>query len=200
MQAGKWYQIGNPFVELEDGQEVTINDVFSDGFGDGDSLYIYDSSKNGYVATFLWTTVNDVAGWYDLSTDSLATFKVAVGQGVFINKATDGNVTVKGRVSEVATVSILGNAWSQVVCVYPVAKTMNEMTWIGMEDGDSAYIYDSSVGGYTSSYLYIKNRPGMTTGWYDLSTDSFATTKLPIGQSIFINKTSSGEGKLSSSL
>ena len=43
MEAGKWYQVGNPFVALEEGGVIELNDGFGTGFATGDQLYLYNS-------------------------------------------------------------------------------------------------------------------------------------------------------------
>ena len=187
MEAGKWYQIGTPFVELEEGEEVpTINSVFNSGFSDGDQAYIYNTARSGYAATLTWS--DEKGGWVNML-NRLATNEVPVGTAVFFKKQSTGTVTMKGKVSSTEITTIPGGAWSQIVCVYPTAKRINEMNWTGLEVGDEAYIYDVERQAYRSvltwqgsSWNNILNRPD--------------TTELKIGQAIFIHKNSQGDGTL----
>ena len=199
MQAGKWYQIGNPFVELEDGTDYSLNDAFSSGFQAGDRAYIYDPKTGTYLTTCVWAEIGGTAGWYDLATDSLFETPLSAGTAIFFNKAHNGEVTLKGRVDPFVEVDVPGEAWSQVAFVYPVAQTLNEMHWEGLEDGDQAYVYDSKTGSYSASFRWI-DRTGLVKGWYDIATDTLTEAKIPVAQAIFINKRSASNGKLSTAV
>ena len=195
MQAGKWYQIGNPFVELEDGAVPTINTVFNTGFSDGDMAYIYNAGANGYSTVCQWGTLGGATGWLNLATITLDTTPLVAGQAVFIHKASAGEVILRGRVSEVTSLpfgSEDGNSWARIVCVHPTERSLNEMKWSAMADGDQAYIYDSATGAYKATRQWATI--GGKSGWYNLSTVTLDTEKLPIGQAIFIHKTSKGQG------
>ena len=195
MDAGKWYQVGNPFVELKDGQVATLNTVFDTGFSDGDQAYIYDSTTNAYKAPRQWATINAESGWYDYSTGTLDATPLAAGQAVFIHKTKAGEITFRGRVSEIASLpfgSEEGNSWAQIVCVHPTARSLNEMKWSSISDGDQAYIYDSTTGAYKAPRQWATING--ESGWYDYSTATLDTEELPVGQSIFIHKNSKGQG------
>ena len=195
MEAGKWYQIGNPFVELEDGAVPTINTVFNTGFSDGDMAYIYNAGANGYSTVCQWGTLGGATGWLNLATITLDTTPLVAGQAVFIHKASAGEVILRGRVSEVTSLpfgSEDGNSWARIVCVHPTERSLNEMKWSAMADGDQAYIYDSATGAYKATRQWATI--GGKSGWYNLSTVTLDTEKLPIGQAIFIHKTSKGQG------
>ena len=196
MEAGKWYQVGCPFVALEDGETPTMNTVFDTGFSDGDMAYIYDSHSNSYGATRQWASLGDGAtGWYDLATVTLDATPLTAGQAVFVHKAKTGEVTFRGRVSEVTSLPFGnedGGSWAQIVCVHPTERSLNAMKWTSISDGDQAYIYDSATGAYkaTRQWATIDGK----SGWYNLSTVTLDAEKLPIGQAIFIHKKSKGQG------
>ena len=196
MQAGKWYQIGNPFVALEEGASETVNEVFSTGFATGDQLYVYNTADSAYGSPLDWyADATSPAGWYDFNAGALSDIKIPTGHAVFIHKAVAGTVVLKGRVS-VAETTLFGgdnaNTWSQIVCVYPTEMTLNDMTWEGMSDGDEAYIYDSETSSYSSPVTWYKD--GATEGWWDLNAGQLDVTKLDPGQAIFVYKKSAGNG------
>ena len=195
MQAGKWYQIGTPFVELESKTSATVNDVFNDGFATGDQLYLYNPETQGYNSPLTWGTVAENA-WGDESLWQVSEQTVPAGRAVFIHKVSQGTVTLKGRVSY-NELSFFGSedaaAWGQVVCVFPVAMSLNEMQWSGLTEGDEAYIYDSTRQGYRSPLTWSSAVSGGDPQWSDLSLWTIDSTKLSPGQAIFINKKSAGK-------
>ena len=197
MQAGKWYQVGTPFVPLTDGAEQTINNTFTTGFSTGDQLYVYDSKTGNYKSPYMWGTIEGQTGWWDLSTGLLASETLSLGQAVFISKSAmsvPGELILPGRVST-TTATRFGNAstasWEQVICVYPGEQELNDLKWEGLQEGDEAYLYDSTTGNYKSPYMWgtIEDQ----TGWWDLSTGLLASETLSPGQAVFINKKSAGE-------
>ena len=99
MQAGKWYQIGTPFVELEEGQTATLNTAFGQGFADNDLAYIYDSETNSYLGPYAWLTYNGQTGWWNTGLGVLCDTKLSPGQAVFIYKQSQGKSTLLPTVS-----------------------------------------------------------------------------------------------------
>ena len=195
MQAGKWYQIGNPFVALEDGTVPTLNTVFTDGFADGDTLYVLPLGQATYLPARVWISdYQGQTGWFNLSDRSYDMMELSVGQAVFIKKATHGEVTLKGRVSAKEIVPITGETWTQLVCVYPKECSLNELSWQGIETGDKVYIYDSVSGNYLPERMWLTYNG--QTGWFNLADRSFDTQKLPVGQALFVNKASANAGSV----
>ena len=187
MKENTWYQIGTPFVALGNTDEVqTINTVFNSGFSDGDFAYIYSTSKSGYAAALKWS--EEKGGWVN-ALNRLATNEIPTGTAVFIKKGVAGTITVQGRVSSTELSMIPGESWAQVVCVYPTAKTINEMTWTGMAIGDEAYVYDVNRQAYRSALIWKGN------SWNN-ALNRPDTTELSIGQAIFVHKKSQGDGTL----
>ena len=193
MDAGKWYQIGTPFVALEEGQEVTINDIFANGFSDGDQAYLYNSTTSSYGAPLTWgQRAGEPEGWRT-GRGVLDTTVLTPGQVLFIHKTTSSEVCLSGRVSATETVSFgseEGATWAQIVCVYPTSQTLNEMTWSNMTAGDQAYIYDSASSSYGSPLTW-GSRTGEADGWRT-GRGTLDQTKLSPGQAIFVYKKSAG--------
>ena len=198
MQAGKWYQIGTPFVALEDanGQE-TLNDLLSTGFSDGDVAYIFDSATKMYSNAYTWdSSGNSGAGWYTgLLLPIPATEVVPPGSAIFIHKLTNGTVAFKGKVQsgvEVSLGSDSGDAWDQIVCVYPKDCSVNDIEWSNMNVGDELHVYDPESGFYESyTWDVVNEQPG----WYSgVLIKEYATKVIPIGQGMFVNKKSKGKG------
>ena len=197
MQAGKWYQVGTPFIPLTDGAEQTLNNTFTTGFADGDQVYIYDSETNGYRGYYEWSTYNGQTGWFDVNMGILCTESLMPGQAVFIHKKTAGTVALPGRVST-ATAAIFGNeagnAWAQITCVFPAAGSVNDLTWTGVQDGDQLYIYDPETNGYRGYYEWSTYNG--QTGWFDVNLGVLCSEQLNPGQAVFINKKSAGTATL----
>ena len=197
MQAGKWYQIGTPFVELEEGQTATLNTAFGQGFADNDLAYIYDSETNSYLGPYAWLTYNGQTGWWNTGLGVLCDTKLSPGQAVFIQKNTSSAVPFTGRVSATTPCSFGAestSSWAQVACVYPEARTLNEMTWTNLEDGDQAYIYDSETNSYLGPYAWLTYNG--QTGWWNTGLGVLCDTKLSPGQAVFIYKQSQGKSTL----
>ena len=188
MDAGKWYQVGNPFVELDDGTTPTLNSVFANGFSNGDQLYVL-TDEGAYLPPRQWATLNGQTGWFNRANGQYDQEPLKAGQAVFISKLVSGTVTVKGKVSaqEVVTFGKPDSAsWAQVVNVYPKACSVNDLTWSGMSVGDTLYIYDSSSGTYLPQRQWATI--GDKTGWFNRADGSFDSQVIPIGQALFINK------------
>ena len=198
MQAGKWYQIGNPFVELENGVTPTVNTVFNTGFSNGDLLYLYDSNSSGYTVTLTWGTIRGVSGWY-YGNGNLASDTLKEGQAAFIKKVTASPVTLKGKVAvtEVSFGLEEKASWSQVVCVYPTTQKINDIAWHNLMKNDEVYIYDPNQGGYTTT-LSWQTLNGKT-GWY-YGNGAFADIEVSPGQALFIHRASAGTASCSATV
>ena len=191
MEAGKWYQIGTPFVALN-GEKETVGDVFHAGFTKGDMLYIYDSER-GYYSSFLtWGTVQEGA-WGDEATWTVSNPVLPAGKAVFIRKSANSTITLSGRVAtDVKT--LFGNegksTWSQGVLVYPADTGINDMQWEGLKEGDTLYVYDPMTQLYKGPLTWTSAVEGTgTPKWCDEATWSVATEKIPVGQALFIQTT-----------
>ena len=196
MEAGKWYQVGSPFVALEDGAALKLNEVFTTGFGAGDVLNMFNVERGTYVA-YYW---NARKGGWALSTApvaSLVDVEIPVGQAVFINKATAGDVLLSGRVSVEEAVefgSDSGESWDQICCVYPQNVKLNEIVWTGLKGGDVLNIFSTTEDKYNAYYWNARK------GGWALSTAPVASlvdVEIPAGQAFFINKVSVGKATCS---
>ena len=190
MEADKWYQVGNPFAELDDNEAPRVNDVLNTGFSEGDQLYIYDPVTAVYKTTLVWGKDGDTEGWLD-GWDMLdQTTQIPVGQGVFIHKKAAGTVTFRGKVE--AKESSFGAAdvttWNSVVSVYPTVTSINEVSWSNIEDGDEIYIYDSERSLFTKTRKW-GSLPNGESGWLNDWGDGLETEiSITPGQSFFVRK------------
>ena len=194
MQAGKWYQIGNPFVGLDGSAETRLNDVFVDGFQDGDSLVIYDAETSRYGRLLQWVSqANSGKGAWCASRINATPDEtiLAPGQAIFITKRAEGTLTFKGKVqavkAEFGSTDI--NQWAQVAVISPVTRDVNEFTWTGMNAGDTMVVLDSETGKYSRQYYWQPNRNG-TGAWCTsrMATAPLAKVTLTPGQAVFISK------------
>lgn len=200
MEAGKWYQVGYPFVSLEGNASDTIavNDCFTSGFSSGDRLYVLDLQNGGYEAGLYWVPSKNA--WCDRPNPTTAEASDKVlnpGQAVYINKKVTGNVTVSGRVQtqEVAFGDASGNTWNQVCAVWPEAVALSDLKWSNLSAGDRLYVLDSENGGYEAGLYWVPSK----NAWCNLPnpTTAVASDKvLSPGQAVYIQKKSSGVGTL----
>ena len=195
MDAGKWYQVGTPFVDLETSgaEEVSVNAVFSTGFARGDRLNVLDDTGT-FVPLYWNATAN---GWCDSTRPNaaLSTVTIAVGEAVYIQKGVAGDVVVKGKVEAlpVAFGSEQGNAWNQSVLMWPVATKLNDIAWSNLERGDTLYILDDTTQNFTP-YYWNPNANGWCTTTRPTAT--LADVDVGIGKAMYINKRSAGLGQL----
>ena len=196
MEAGKWYQVGTPFVALEEGVAQKLNDVFTEGFGAGDTLQVYNPDSSTY-ATYRWNTYKN--GWA-ANTSPVATLSDVVlptGQAVFINKKVQGDVVFSGKVSVEEAVTF-GNenaaSWSQFVCVYPDTVKLNGIAWSGLAAGDILQIYNADTATY-ATYRWNTYKNGWASNTSPVAT--LADVDVPAGQAFFVNKQTPGIGSCS---
>ncbi len=191
MEAGKWYQVGTPFVNLDESAQPKINTVFTSGFGAGDTLSVYNPATSLYT-TYHWNTNN--SAWCASKRPTAAAVDVILptGKAVFINKAVAGEVTLSGKVSFAEATefgSATGNAWDQIVCVYPETIKLNEIIWTGLASGDTLSIYDTETALYTT---YHWNTTKSAWCASKRPTAAAVDVNVPAGQALFINKASVG--------
>ena len=204
MQAGKWYQIGNPFVGLDGSLEQALNQVFTSGFALGDTLLVFNPETGIYEQQLYWVPDNEGSGtWCSLPIPGApASDKTLVaGQAVYINKAGgSGTVTLAGSVKpvEVEFGSEAGNAWAQVVAVWPEEKALNEMKWSGLALGDTLLVFNPETKLYEQQLYWVPGGNGSDGAWCALPIPGTtpSTKVLKAGQAVFINKASRGIGKL----
>ena len=199
MEAGKWYQIGNPFVGLESSSaSVLLEDFLQGDFEINDTVSIFDPTTNTYTVYTWRTGRNDVQGWYKGMAPSPTTDAVTPGQAVFVHKlSNNGVLTFSGRVSASEVVpfgSSEGNTWNQIVCLYPQTVKLNSLNFEGIAVNDTVSIYSSDDNTY-SVYTWKDGREG--PGWYKGMSMKKADVDILVGQALFINKVSVGKGALS---
>ena len=196
MEAGKWYMVGTPFVALDDAT-AKLNNVFTIGFGEGDTLQLYKDGQ-GY-STYRWNKYKNGWATSTFSVASLADVVLPAGQAVFINKRIDGEVVLSGKVAVEEAVTFgseAGNAWDQFVCVYPETVKLNSITWTGMAEGDTLQIYNpgDEVAGVAAGYVtyrWNKYKNGWATSTFSVAP--LAEVNVPAGQAFFVNKKSAGK-------
>ena len=198
MEAGKWYQVGSPFVALDDITPLKLNDVFSTGFDANDTLSIYDPETSLYK-TYHWSTAKSAWCASKRPTAAAVDIDLPAGKAVFINKATAGNIVLSGKVA-VAEATEFGKeegyAWDQIVCVYPETMKLNEINWSGLASGDALSIYDSATSLYKTYHWNTSN-----SSWCASKRPTAAAVDIdvPAGQAFFINKSSAGKATCSPS-
>ena len=201
MDAGKWYQIGSPFVGLKEGVAgMELRELLGEDFEHGDTVSVF-SPESGRYDIYTWkTNAPDGEGWYLGAFPMQASVKVPSGRAVFVNKASgkNGVVTFSGKVSADEVVefgTIEGNAWDQIVSVYPKAMKLNDLKWEGLEQNDTVSVYSPDEGKYLI-YTWKVNAPD-GEGWY-LGAYPFRTSdEVAIGQAMFVNKQSANIGSVS---
>lgn len=191
MEAGKWYQVGSPFVALEEGAALKLNDVFTTGFGAGDIINIFTPATSLYVP-YYWNTAK--GGWTASRAPvaPLADVTLPTGQAVFINKAIAGDVLLSGKVSFNEAVefgSEEGDSWSQIVCVYPETVKLNAITWTGLQGGDIVNVFNNATSLYVP-YYWNATKGGWTASRAPVAP--LVDVDIPAGQAFFINKVSAG--------
>ena len=194
MEAGKWYQVGCPFGQLDGSKIFSVNDVFSRGFKTGDSINIFDSEKGSY-SVLSWS--DSLNAWTDFPGAPFAsTAQLTEGQAIFVSKAVTSEITLSGKVSEVV-VSFGkegGNAWNQIVAVWPVASKVNDLKWSGLQTGDILNVLNADSGTYEVFY-WDENVGGgkwVVAPGVPLPSDK----AIAPGQALFVNKVSAGLGSL----
>ena len=193
MQAGKWYLVGNPFAELTDATTVTINDLFNSGFSDGDTLSVLNP-ENATYAVYYWSET--IGKWTPFKgLDIAADVSLAPGEAVYIHKANAGEVCLKGKVveQEVPFGSDVGNRWAQIVPMWPADRKLNEISWTGLNDGDTLSILN--VDSTTYAVYYWNKNLGKWAVFPNLPVAADDVTLAP-GQAVLVRKVSQGMGSL----
>ena len=193
MEAGKWYLVGNPFAELTDVETVTINDLFNSGFSDGDTLSVLNS-ENATYAVYYWSET--LGKWTPFKgLDIAAEVPLAPGEAVYIHKANDGAVSLKGKVVEqdVPFGSDAGNVWAQIVPMWPANRKLNDISWAGLKDGDTLSILN--VDSTTYAVYYWNESLDKWTVFPNLPVAADDVTLAP-GQAVLVRKASQGVGSL----
>ena len=195
MQAGKWYQIGTPFVELEGtSTDVPINDIYTTGFGQGDVLCTLDSTTSSLLPLYWNVTLN---GWSESANPRapLSERTIKVGEAVYILKETLGSLTFSGKVesTEGHFGSESGNAWNQIVMVWPETKKINEVSWTGLAGDDQMSILNSDTSVLKTYYWNDSLK-----GWSDSPNPRapLSTDNIEIGRALYVHKVSAGIGVL----
>lgn len=200
MEAGKWYQIGCPFVALDGTEAPKINDVLGSGFESGDELMILNSETSRYSASAYW--VAEKNAWCNRPIAAIATpieTVLPIGQAVYIHKGpTSSEVVFSGKVEakEIAFGAENTPSWAQVAPVWPVSQSINDFEWKGLADGDELMILDSQTQTYTPSAYWISEK----NAWCNRPIAAIATpvtTELKAGTAAYINKRQAGKATVS---
>ena len=197
MEAGKWYQVGSPFVALDGSATFTLNEAFP-GFAEGDRLYLA-TAEGGY--SFRYWKVNATTGEAGWSTSRNVyredTTEFPTGMAVYIYKGVTGTITLSGAVDTVTNSfgSDLGNAWNLVALPWPEAKKLSDFTWTGCADGDRLFI-STPDGGF--SFRYWKENASTGAAGWSTSRNVYRedATLIEPGVAVYINKASVGVGSV----
>ena len=203
MDAGKWYQVGNPFVDLQGKTEIPISEVFASGFKNGDTLFIHDPQTTKYSNPLYWH--EDVNAWCETPyyiPGTAAAQTLNVGQAVYINKSVASQVTLCGKVEVVDSPfgTESGNSWNQIVIVWPEEKGINDFAWTGLKNGDTLMLLNSQAMTYDTPLYWNESLNEGKGAWSDLPyyiPASPSTKVISAGQGIFINKVSPSAGAVS---
>ena len=202
MQAGKWYQVGCPFVGLNGATELPLNDFFCSGFVTGDTLMILDSQTARYGTLAYWVPeANGGAGaWCDRPIAAVGTPSDVVlkpGQAVYIHKKESSAVTFSGKVEAVPAEfgSEDGNVLAQVAPVWPEQKSVNDFVWKGLASGDTMKILDSDTASYGTLLYWLPSANNGAGAWCDRPIPGLGQPSnlvLSPGQAVFVTKSSAG--------
>ena len=204
LKEGKWYHIAMPFASLNDSDTILLNDVFTTGFSQGDTLTILDSATSRYSSVLYWVANSDdgSGAWCDMPIPGSqpVTLKLRPGQAVYVKKGKTSNVTFSGKV-EATPVSFgdaRGNVWAQVAPVWPEAIALNDLSWSGITASDTITILDSETGKYSAPMYWIQSKNAGKGAWCDMPIPSATPVDygLEPGQAVFIQKKSAGVGTL----
>ena len=203
MEAGKWYQVGNPFAPLTETDGVKLNEVFITGFRDGDTLMILDSETSRYSQQYFWVSQSSAGNgaWCSLPLAGATPVEVTLrpGQAVSILKGESSAVTFSGKVEAVQVE--FGEAelatWAQVAVVWPTSTKLNNLQWTGMKFGDVVQIMDPETSAYSAQMFWVPSTSSTSSGaWCNLPMVGATPVDIEIapGQALFINKGGSGVG------
>ena len=196
MEAGKWYQIGVPFEQLDGASTYKISEAFSKGFVDGDMLYIMDPELCAYTEIRKWQTVNGDSGWGMTVFPILDDATVKAGNAVLIKKAETSEVSLLGKVNTMAQSVITGdNTWSLIAIQHPTNLDINSLKWSGLNEGDMLYVMDPELCAYTEvrKWQTVNGISGWGMSVFPILQDYTLTP----GQAMLINKRSSGTATVS---
>ena len=194
MEEGKWYEVGCPFVDLNDKEELPLNEVFVSGFSQGDTLCMLDPETSTYSDYLYW--IDEKQAWCDRPIAAIAkpsTATLTPGQAVYIHKDTAGQVFLSGKVEAKAAVfgSENGPTWVLVTPIWPETRDVNAYAWEGLTQGDTLTVLDSETGSYADN-VYWDEAKG---AWCDRPISAIAkpiTLELAPGQAVFLNKKTTG--------
>ena len=173
---------------------VDINDIYTTGFGQGDVLCTLDSTTSSLFPLYWNVTLN---GWSESANPRapLSERTIKVGEAVYILKETLGSLTFSGKVesTEVHFGSESGNAWNQIVMVWPETKKINEVSWTGLAGDDQMSILNSDTSELKTYYWNDSLK-----GWSDSPNPRapLSTDNIEIGRALYVHKVSAGIGVL----
>ena len=193
MQAGSWYLLGASFATLDGTSSYTVNEVFQSGdFATGDILYTLDSS--GLFQPHYWNEQN--AKW---SKNRIAliedTTEYPISSAVYLQKMTEGQLIMSGKVEAFRLQlphSDGATSVSLVALPYPQSLSLNEYNWTGFGSGDCLYTLNDS-GVFVPHYWNEKEQKWSTNRLVMIDD----TTPLKVGQAVYLQKSSNGEGTVS---
>ncbi len=190
MEAGKWYQIGMPFLDLEGEQTYQISEAFNTGFTSGDILFVMNPETCTYPVMRRW---NDGKGWCKMAAPIKEDATIKAGQAVMIRKQTKSDVTFYGMVKAETQTTLEGDrSWNLVVLQHPVATTINSLQWSGLESTDILFIMDVDK----ATYPTMRRWQG-TKKWCKMAAPITEDADLGVGQAMLIYKQSSGTATVS---
>ena len=196
MEAGKWYQIGCPFVTLEEGATVTINDLISlpnDSINNRDFIGVMNPATCVYKLFYWNSTARGGQGAFcdNVLTSTPSTVQMSKGQTVFFKPKKDCTVTFSGRVTVDTSLEIgseEGQSWNQFCIPYPETIKINDLQWTGISANDLLAVLNTDTCVYKFYYWKAAANAGRG-GWCDnvLTTTATQDTLAP-GQGVLLKK------------
>ena len=198
MEAGKWYQVGAPFVALEDNAKVSLKKTFNTGFSAGDTVYIFSEAAGTYADVRTWGTASTGETTWLNSRGKPSDISLDAGAALFILKKTTEDVVLAGKVSANEVVqfgSATSGSWAQIVLPYPEPTDLNAMTWTGLQEGDELHVYDPDAGTYAITRYWSTGKTDTELKWRN-SRKADVETIIPVGTAMFIRKVNAGVASL----
>ena len=93
-----------------------------------------------------------------------------------------------------------GNAWNQIVIVWPEERAINDFAWEGLQNGDTLMVLNSDARKYDTTLYWNESLNEGKGAWSELPyyiPSEPSTRIIKIGQGIFVNKVSSSIGSVS---
>ncbi|MBO5643442.1 MAG: hypothetical protein J6S51_05515 [Kiritimatiellae bacterium] len=193
-----------PCFEVVGGGNYAIDSLVVEGVDDGDASVQVVNADGSWGTMGVW--LNEYvdgdtvypAGWFtDASGAESANIALEPGQAVFFYTASEAAKAMSaGQVSGALTVS-LSSGYSMIGNASPVAISIDEITLVGVDDGDASVQVVNADGSWGTMGVwlneYVDGDTVYPAGWFtDASGAEAADITLQPGQSVFFYTTATG--------